>query len=63
MAAMLLQVAKTPCGSLDEAMTRTLSVATYLYKINLTKFSPFCTQCGQGGSQKESPLQRTSKRD
>ena len=37
-----------------KAVTRTLPVATYLHTINPIKHSPFCTQCDQGGSQKES---------
>ena len=37
-----------------KAVTQTLPVATYLHTINPTKHSPFCTQCDQGGSQKES---------
>ena len=37
-----------------KAMTRTLPVATYLHTINPIKHSPLCTQCDQGGSQKES---------
>ena len=35
-------------------VTQTLPVATYLHTINPKKHSPFCTQCDQGGSQKES---------
>ena len=34
-------------------MTRT--VATHLHTINPTKHAPFCTQCSDDGSQKESP--------
>ena len=37
-----------------KAVTRTLPVATYLHTINSIKHSPFCTQCYQGGSHKES---------
>ena len=37
-----------------KAMTWTLPVATCLHTINLMKHSPFCTQCDQGGNQKES---------
>ena len=36
-----------------KAMTQTLPVVTYLHTINPLKHSPFCTQCDQGGSQKE----------
>ena len=36
-----------------KAMTQTLPVATYLHTINPIKHSHFCTQCDQGGSQKE----------
>ena len=42
---MSLQAAMTPCHLLNESMTRTLSVATYVHTINLTKDFPICTQC------------------
>ena len=37
-----------------KAMTQTLPVATYLYRINQTKHSPCCTHCSQDCSQNES---------
>ena len=37
-----------------KAIFQTLPVATYLHTINPIKHPPLCTQCDQGGSQKES---------
>ena len=42
------------CGLRMKMMAQMFPVATYLDTINLIKHAPFCTHCGQGGSQKES---------